>query len=848
MECEYRSYAQLINNYPDSDRFRWVALQLDAVSTCRTINHLSETLKTLPPTLDETYARILQRIDEYEQPFIRLILQWVCFSVRSLTPEALAEIHRVGGNIRPSSGPHNALFQAEDILGLCPGFLIFTKDDRDEHDEVHLAHFSVKEYLVSHRASPWGFNENESHIAIVRGSIAYYLDVVRQEKQDTRSLPLSDYIHKYPLLNYATSNISSHLDSVTPREHPDLTESFHTLFDPTTSALSVHGLGACFLIDNDLWEQKVCIEHPGDTAETLSLVVAVTLGLSSAIRWLISFDEIRGCIQSHSTVTWYYDHSFFFIPGETWPLLSASSRGYSDLVQLLIEKGADVNLTGGDGTSALSGACTEGQFEVVKLLLEAGANPNLGSALVFACREMSEDIVHALLDADAHVDYTGSDSDDGTALHASVWTTKASGIGDSRARIVRMLLDAGADPNHSGGRHGSILAGAAHHGDPKIVRMLLNAGADVKGCHESALSAASFMGHEEIVRMLLNAGADVNSDCGGIRCALQCASYQGHEQIVQLLLQAGADVNQECAKYGSALDAAISRRRPEIADLLIAAGARFKESMFHLYDTAFYEASLLGNINMIYVLLVAGFDPFATSIEGYSALQRAILSGDVDRVRILLRCDVDVNQKCRGPDGCALATASRIGHELIVQVLLDAGANVYQRGGEYGSVLGAAYEGDIYCSDQIIDSEGDEFDSALGATYEGGKEDIFDSDPLTGSEWDASKLGMVAYKVGNQTVIQMLLDAGADQIGEVLVGQFWRMVETDSDIYESAEMSSYWSIELNADTITHHASSFLCSSNHYLDNGSTLGQLVSIVFQIFYDIVVYIVLYEHLLK
>ena len=70
----------------------------------------------------------------------------------------------------------------------------------------------------------------------------------------------------------------------------------------------------------------------------------------------------------------------------------------------------------------------------------------------------------------------------------------------------------------------------------------------------------------------------------------------------------------------------------------------------------------------------------------------------------------------------------KAGSEKIVQMILDAGANVYQRGGKFGSALGAA------CNPYI------------------GVED-------------------------NQKVMQMLLDAEADFIGEVLVGQFWRLVE-----------------------------------------------------------------------
>jgi hypothetical protein len=48
-------------------RFRWVALQLDSLSDCRSMSTLRQTLSSLPATLDETYALILQRITKTER-------------------------------------------------------------------------------------------------------------------------------------------------------------------------------------------------------------------------------------------------------------------------------------------------------------------------------------------------------------------------------------------------------------------------------------------------------------------------------------------------------------------------------------------------------------------------------------------------------------------------------------------------------------------------------------------------------------------------------------------------------------------------------------------------------------
>jgi len=59
--------------------------------------------------------------------------------------------------------------------------------------------------------------------------------------------------------------------------------------------------------------------------------------------------------------------------------LMALSRGYLDIVQLLLEYGADPNISNRHGITAIHAALTSsfGSVQVVELLLEAGADPNM---------------------------------------------------------------------------------------------------------------------------------------------------------------------------------------------------------------------------------------------------------------------------------------------------------------------------------------------------------------------------------------------------------------------------------------------------------------------------------------
>lgn len=79
-----------INTTDGPVRFRWVVCQLDALRKCRTPAALEKALIRLPKTLYETYDRILAAIDEDDRRDALSLLQWLAFSVRTLsTDEAM---------------------------------------------------------------------------------------------------------------------------------------------------------------------------------------------------------------------------------------------------------------------------------------------------------------------------------------------------------------------------------------------------------------------------------------------------------------------------------------------------------------------------------------------------------------------------------------------------------------------------------------------------------------------------------------------------------------------------------------------------------------------------------------
>jgi ankyrin repeat protein len=118
-------------------------------------------------------------------------------------------------------------------------------------------------------------------------------------------------------------------------------------------------------------------------------------------------------------------------------------------------------------------------------------------------------------------------------------------------KVVRILLDTGAEVNAQGGKYGNALQAASLYGYKKLVRILLEARVDVNaqgGEYGNALQAASWHSHK-VVQMLLDAGAEVNTQVESL--AMNCKPYQyivsyiGHGEVVQMLLDAGADITPE---------------------------------------------------------------------------------------------------------------------------------------------------------------------------------------------------------------------------------------------------------------------------------------------------------------
>ena len=403
-------------------------------------------------------------------------------------------------------------------------------------------------------------------------------------------------------------------------------------------------------------------------------------------------------------------------------LAEAALAGNTDTVLLLLDGGADVNVVGGNLGTALAAAALEKNTDTVSLLLDRGADVNMvggeyGTALAAASFEENTDTVLLLLDRGADVNMVGGKY--GTALAAAAY--------QGNTHFVSLLLDRGANVNMVGGEFGTALVAAAYKGNTDTVLLLLGGGADVNkvvdGKYGTALSTAVFMEEAEVVSLLLDRGADANIVGGEYGTPLATAAFIGRKSTVSLLLDQGADVNMVVdGEFGTALAAAALEKNTDTVSLLLDRGADVN-MVGGEYGTALAAASFEENTDTVRLLLDRGADVNMVGGEFGTALAVAAYKGNTDTVSLLLDGGADVNMVVDGKYGTALGVAAFMEMSTTVSLLLDRGADVNMVGGEYGTALAAAaYKGKTHTLSLLLDGGADvnmvvdgKYGTALGA-------------------------------------------------------------------------------------------------------------------------------------
>eukprot|EP00074_Homo_sapiens_P078475 XP_011539033.1 E3 ubiquitin-protein ligase MIB2 isoform X6 [Homo sapiens] len=295
--------------------------------------------------------------------------------------------------------------------------------------------------------------------------------------------------------------------------------------------------------------QKSDPEHPG------RLVVEVALG--NAARAL---DLLRRRPEQVDTKN----------QGRT-ALQVAAYLGQVELIRLLLQARAGVDLPDDEGNTALHYAALGNQPEATRVLLSAGCradaiNSTQSTALHVAVQRGFLEVVRALCERGCDVNLPDAHSD--TPLHSAI------SAGTGASGIVEVLTEVpNIDVTATNSQGFTLLHHASLKGHALAVRKILARARQLVDAKKedgfTALHLAALNNHREVAQILIREGrCDVNVRNRKLQSPLHLAVQQAHVGLVPLLVDAGCSVNAEDEEGDTALHVALQRHQllPLVAD------------------------------------------------------------------------------------------------------------------------------------------------------------------------------------------------------------------------------------------------------------------------------------------
>ena len=643
--------------------------QIEVLRQCRRITILRDALGKLPEDLDETYDRILASISKQDRRDAIIALRLLavsqcalsvadvaeavvidpgscCFDVEDRLPDPFDIVDVLSSLVSCSS--RQILIEGSDSLsGRYAGAELAT--------EIRLAHYSVKEYLVSDRirrgSRSWFYiNPYEAHHSIARMCLTYLLQF------DQPHFSSRETVRYYPFCLYAAEYWYKHAKSAydlsdgrnSMNENEDLTHLVVQLLDDKTSSF-INWLRLCDpcepLDGADDTRVIECMASP--------MFYACYLGLKDVARLL---QDQGVSINAYSTRSAGSDNT---------PLNGAILGGHPHMVKYLLDCDVDVNAPSHWGRTSLHQAVLQGDKSIVELLVKHGASPEskTGSTLPYDPVEPpTEDILQAI------------------ASRNNVRSSLRSQISYGLKRYILSCRSHFESSRHAlkPVRHWSFYS----HGS--VLKTLMYGGDEherISATGWTPLHEASWAGHTDLVRFLLQQGAEIEPKTRYGWTPLLCAAWEGHTTAARELLRQGANVDVANVYGWTPLHAAST---VSMAQLLLDNGANI-EAKTNYGWTPLFGAYSGDSDDMLGFFIQKGADIDAYNIYGGTALHKAARTGTEIAVRRLLQHGA--NRCIRSVYGTlAMEEAALHGHDHIVALFRSIPDRLLKTGERYYEV------------------------------------------------------------------------------------------------------------------------------------------------------------------
>ena len=246
-----------------------------------------------------------------------------------------------------------------------------------------------------------------------------------------------------------------------------------------------------------------------------------------------------------------------------------------------------------------------------------------------------------------------------------------------------------------------------------VILHFLKKGVDVNARTKNgytALIIAASKGNLDVIELLLVRGAEVDLVNEEGWTALMEAIRRGREKTVDRLLRAGAKLEAREKRYGvTPLMVASRADNPNIVSALLAKGADVNAADERSGLTALHLAlgsNALRSMEIVGELLVGGADAAKPASDGFTPLMAAVDSRLVDKMKLVLSENPDVNAVT--DDGrTALVIAAGRGSSEMARHLLAAGAKAAPASRAISPLAVAVRSGSLETVRQLIDAKAD---------------------------------------------------------------------------------------------------------------------------------------------
>lgn len=389
------------------------------------------------------------------------------------------------------------------------------------------------------------------------------------------------------------------------------------------------------------------------------------------------------------------------------PLHCAVHQGNDEMVEFLLECGANGNATTADGQTALHIASQRGHRRCMKLLfaqhvdlhiVDYGGAPSLHAAVGTATDEST---VPLLVKHKVNLNFQNPQTGN-TALHLAVECR--------RPRIILFLLERGAAIDIANDQGLTPLQLAANMDNCEAISLLLQHCAQIEArslAGPTALQYAAWKGHWIAFDLLLIGGADINVwNKQGETLLHEQARHSLNTSIVTKLLDQGANIEARTSQGYTPLQCAAISGNRTMFHLLLDRGAKIEietakgETILHLTPPANQ-----GCLEILKTALSEGISVNAISSQGWTPLHQTVyigtgaleLSSDKtgEYIQLLLNEGASINERTASGTNetpLHLAVTAPIPRPCLLEFLIKKGSSLNAANAEGKTALHLAAE------------------------------------------------------------------------------------------------------------------------------------------------------------